>query len=120
MSNSSASDLARRSCTPCPSGAKPLSVAEVTPILADLPGWKFEGSRITREYSFSSYLSGISWVAVMAEIADREDHHPDINISWCRVKVSLWTHTVNGLSMNDLILAAKLEEAWKKIQSQRG
>ena len=118
MSNSTAADLARRSCTPCPSGTKPLSGSEVAPILVDLPGWKVEENRLLREYSFSSYLSGIGWVSVMAEIADREDHHPDINISWCRVRVSLWTHTVNGLSMNDLTLAAKLEEAWKKFQSK--
>lgn len=117
MSSSSASDLARRSCTPYPSGAKPLSEVEVTPILADLPGWKIEGDRITREYSFSRYLAGISWVSVMAEIADREDHHPEIHISWHQVRVSLWTHTLHGLSMNDLILAAKLEEAWRIFEA---
>jgi pterin-4a-carbinolamine dehydratase len=61
-------------------------------------------------------MAGVRWFALLASIAEQEDHHPDAVVTWCRVKLTLWTHTVRGLSENDFILAAKLERAWREFK----
>jgi 4a-hydroxytetrahydrobiopterin dehydratase len=78
------------------------------------------GSKIKREYRFKSYLDGVAWVQRAAEISDAEDHHPDIRILYRKVQVEFWTHTVNGLSENDYILAAKLDRDYDEFVAERG
>jgi 4a-hydroxytetrahydrobiopterin dehydratase len=104
--------LAVSSCRAYPEGTPPLNDGEIAALLGHVAGWTREGSKLSREYAFSTYMSGVRWFERVAEISEREDHHPDVHISWGRVKVVYWTHTVGGLSLNDFILAVKLDEAW--------
>lgn len=111
-------ELLSKSCADLPKGSPSLPNDEVVRLSAAVPEWQVEGSNIVREYKMSSYMAGVRWFALLASIAEAENHHPDVRITWRRVKVSLWTHTVNGLSINDFILAAKLDQAWEEFQRQ--
>ncbi len=108
-------ELAKKQCLNLPKGSPSLPTAEVARLLEAVPDWKVSGKGIEREYKLPSYLSGVRLFSQLAEIADREDHHPDALIRWRRVKLSLWTHTADGLSENDFILAAKFEAAFESF-----
>lgn len=108
--------LAGKRCQNLPKGSPALSDAEVATFLQAVPQWTVSGKGIEREYKLTTYMNGVKWFALLAAIADQEDHHPDALVTWRKVKLSLWTHTVGGLSENDFILAAKLEHAFEEFQ----
>lgn len=112
-------DLQGRSCANLPKGTPALVGAELYALASVVPEWQIVDQRsIVREYSCTTYMDGVRWFALVAAIAEQEDHHPDATITWCKVKLTLWTHTVGGLSENDFILAAKLERAWQEFCSR--
>jgi len=82
--------------------------------LEGLPGWALRGDTIEKEYSFNIYLEGLDFAYGIGRIAERQDHHPDILIRWRRVKLSLSTHSIKGLSENDFIMAAKSELKYRE------
>ena len=81
--------------------------------LHDLPGWTLVDNRIEKEYRFKSYLDGLEFAYSLGKTAEQEDHHPDILVRWRRVKVTLTTHAIKGLSENDFIMAAKADELYR-------
>jgi 4a-hydroxytetrahydrobiopterin dehydratase len=105
--------LARKRCVPCDGDTERLSAARVTELLAEVPGWRAveEGKKLERRYSFRDFKAAIAFVNRMAEVAEAEQHHPDFFLhSYKRLDVWLSTHAIGGLSENDFILAAKLDE----------
>jgi 4a-hydroxytetrahydrobiopterin dehydratase len=117
MTHTTHTELLARKCSPLPPGAPRLSPEQVSPLLQELDGWQVVDHAIQKQFSTSTYLAGIRWVDQVALIAESEDHHPDIYVSWCKITVTLWTHTVQGLSINDFIVAAKLDDAWRRFVS---
>ena len=109
MTETTGSSLARQKCKPCEGGVAPLSLEQVRPLLKGLPGWSLEGQAITRTYKFANYFETMAFVNAAAWISHREDHHPDMLVTWGECRVSYWTHAVGGLSENDFICAAKLD-----------
>jgi 4a-hydroxytetrahydrobiopterin dehydratase len=104
------SHLLSKRCTPCPKGTPALSEEARAQLGKETPEWSVvEGTKLRREYKFKTYMDGVAWVQLAGQIADNEDHHPDIHIFFRRVVLEVWTHTVDGLSENDYILAAKLD-----------
>ena len=103
------SDLAQRRCIPCEGGVPPLEKAQVEKLLGELHGWSLNGKWITKEFNFSDFVTAMSFVNRVAEVAEAEGHHPDIHIHYNRVRFDIWTHAIDGLSENDFILAAKIE-----------
>ncbi|MBW7996069.1 MAG: 4a-hydroxytetrahydrobiopterin dehydratase [Candidatus Glassbacteria bacterium] len=104
-------NLAARKCRPCKGGVKPLSAGQAGDLLAGVPGWELEGnSKISRKFNFDDFRQAQSWLNSVADIAEREDHHPDIYWSYRKVTIELTTHAIGGLSENDFILAAKIDE----------
>lgn len=95
-------------------GDKPLSFPEVGQYLRGLPGWGFKDNAIEKEYRFSSYIEGLDFAHSVGKLAEVKDHHPDILIKWRRVKLSLSTHSIGGLSENDFIIAANAELLYNK------
>jgi 4a-hydroxytetrahydrobiopterin dehydratase len=79
---------------------------------AHVPKWKLrkDEPRLWREYTFKDFVRAIKFVNKVAEIAEAEGHHPDVHIHYNKVKLVLWTHDLGGLSENDFILAAKIDE----------
>ena len=114
------SNLTSKRCAQCQPGTPPLSEEQRAELGREVPEWKvIEGTKLQREYKFKTYMDGVAWVQAAGAISDSEDHHPDIHIFYRRVVVDLWTHTVNGLSENDYILAAKLDQSFTSFPGKR-
>ena len=110
MTADDASDLAARRCVPCRKGTPPLEAAAAAALLARIPGWEApEGKRLERTYRFPDFVAALRWVDAAGAVAEAEDHHPDLHLSWGRVRVELWTHAAGGLTESDFILAAKFD-----------
>ena len=104
-------DLTKKKCEECESGTKPFDIEEAKKYLSMLKTkWKLvDGINIEHKYKFADFVEAMKFVNKVAEIAESEGHHPDIFISYSRVTITLWTHSVSGLSANDFILASKIE-----------
>ena len=103
--------LASKSCVPCRGGIDPLSEPAARRLLEGTPGWTLEGDgkRLRRSFEFRDFLEAMKFVNRVADVAEREGHHPDIAIHWNKVDLVLWTHKIGGLHENDFILAAKIQ-----------
>jgi 4a-hydroxytetrahydrobiopterin dehydratase len=114
--------LAERHCRPLPRGTPPITAADLAAAAAELPGWTVapEGGRISRTFAFADFRAAMAFVVAMADLANAEDHHPDFTVRWNRVEVTLSTHSVGGLSENDLILAARLDALGLALAAKRG
>src|SRR5438132_30966 len=97
-----AQPLADRRCVPCEGGTPPLTDAEISPLLAELDGWKLDPEgKLTKTFRFKGFMPGVRFVDRIAEIAEAEGHHPDLLLAWGSVTASLITHSIGGLSEND-------------------
>lgn len=90
-------------------GVPPMPRREVEQLLGILDGWSLVDVSIEKEFHFRSYLDGLDFAYSVGKIAEEQDHHPDILVKWKRVKLTLSTHSVKGLSENDFIAAARAE-----------
>src|SRR5258706_722931 len=103
--------LTQATCIPCRGGVPTLTEAELAQLLPQVPGWKVAEvagvPRIQREFTFKDFRSAMEFAVQVGELAEREQHHPDIHLSWGKVMVETWTHKIQGLHQNDFILAAK-------------
>jgi len=105
--------LADKKCVPVKEGELPLESSDIHKYLVELDGdWEAVGdAKITKTFTFQNFLEAVEFVNKVAKIAEAEDHHPDLRIySYKKVDVELTTHAVKGLTENDFILAAKIEE----------
>jgi 4a-hydroxytetrahydrobiopterin dehydratase len=104
------SELAQKKCVPCRGGVPPLGAEEIQPLLEQLNQWEaVENHHLKRTFTFEDFVSALGFVNRIGEIAEAEDHHPDLYLAWGRVGVEIWTHKINGLSESDFILAAKID-----------
>lgn len=104
--NTGAAALAGMHCT---TGAPRLSAAELASGLAALPGWAVQGDAIAKAFGFGDYHETLGFVNALAFVANRENHHPDLTVSYNRCVVAWSTHDAGGVTRNDLICAAKVE-----------
>lgn len=108
-----ASELARKRCVSCDGNTKCLSASEVQRLLPDIPSWEIssDGRGIRRHWRVKDFPTALDFFHRIGAIAESEDHHPDLHLSNYReVVVELWTHAANGLTENDFIMAAKIDE----------
>ncbi len=113
MAAYSQAELVKKKCLPCEGGAKPCSLEEAHKQLAQLPGWRLtdDGKRISKEWTAKNFMAGIEFFNRCAQVAEDDGHHPDLHLEGYRnVRVELWTHAIGGLSENDFILAAKIDQ----------
>jgi len=104
-------DLTHQKCVPCEGGTKPMTMDEARPYLEEVKDWKVEdGKKLKREFKFKDFKEALAFVNKIGETAEEESHHPDIELGWGRVAVELSTHAIGGLSVNDFILAAKIDK----------
>jgi 4a-hydroxytetrahydrobiopterin dehydratase len=102
--------LAEQDCVPCRGGVPPLGSAEIAPLLQELDGWKAESNHhLTRSFDFPDFMTALAFTNRVGELAEEQGHHPDIELSWGKVKLTLWTHSIDGLSQSDFVLAAKID-----------
>ncbi len=106
-----AKTLATQTCVPCHSGMPSLTPEQVSPYAAALPEWTVENDlKVKRAYRFKDFATALAFVNRIGAVADEQDHHPDLWLAWGLVEVTIWTHAAMGLSENDFILAAKIDE----------
>jgi 4a-hydroxytetrahydrobiopterin dehydratase len=106
----SGSVLASSKCEPCEAGTSALKGADLRKLYSQLDGWNLINEHhLEKEYTFKDFREALDFVNRLGEVAEQEGHHPDVFLSWGRVTVTLWTHSVGGLSENDFILAAKAD-----------
>ena len=105
--------LPDKKCIPCRGGTPPLGAAEADSLLKDLgAGWRaIDNHHLEKEFNFPDFKQALAFVNKVGAIAEEQNHHPDILLTWGKVRVTLWTHKVGGLTENDFILAAKADRA---------
>ena len=105
-------DLTQKSCKPCEGGAKALTRVDAEALLKQIPGWSLnpKATEISRTFEFKNFYETMAFANALAWIANREDHHPDLEIGYKRCHVRYSTHAIGGLSENDFICAAKINK----------
>lgn len=105
--------LETKHCKPCEGGVPPLSSEKITELLKQIEGWDLFDRLIGKVYNFKNYYETMAFVNAVAWISHREDHHPDMIVSYNKCRVEYSTHAIGGLSENDFICAAKIDAQFK-------
>ena len=107
------SELAAKECVPCRGGVPPLKGKEITALLEQLGGdWKVVAEHhLEKEFKFKNFRDALDYTNRVGELAEGQGHHPDIYLAWGKVKLTLWTHKIDGLTESDFIFAAKADAA---------
>ena len=108
-------DLSKKHCVPCRGGVPPLKGEPLAKLSRELGGsWKvIDQHHLEKEYLFKNFLEALAFTNRVGELAEAEGHHPDILLSYGKVKIQLWTHKIDGLTESDFILAAKCDEIFE-------
>ncbi|MDQ2732877.1 MAG: 4a-hydroxytetrahydrobiopterin dehydratase [Armatimonadota bacterium] len=104
------SSLPQKHCKPCEGGVPPLGDEEVAHLLQQVPGWEVVGQEIGRTFPFKNYYETMAFVNAIAWISHAENHHPDLEVGFKKCRVRYTTHAIGGLSENDFICAAKVDQ----------
>ena len=106
------SDLAKKTCIPCKGGVLPLKGEKLDDLLEKLKNnWKIiKEHHLEKEYSFKNFKEALDFTIKVGELAENQGHHPDIFLAWGKVKLTIWTHKIDGLTESDFIFAAKADK----------
>lgn len=105
--------LTQQKCAPCEGGTKPMTREEFTQYLEAVEGWSVinADTAIEKNFKFTDFPEALAFVNKVGDIAEAEGHHPDLFLhGWNKVRITLSTHAIKGLSINDFILAAKIDQ----------
>ena len=109
------SDLVSKKCVPCEGGVLPFDISEIHKYQKKVDGWELKKNEknvffLEKKFIFKNYISSQNFVNKIGEISEKENHHPDISFGWGYAKIIITTHAIEGLSENDFILAAKIDQ----------
>lgn len=106
-----ATRLAEKECVPCKGGVPPLRGEELRELAEELDaGWEVvEQHHLEKEFSFPDFRQALEFTNEVGELAEAQGHHPDIHLAWGAVRVTVWTHKIDGLTESDFVFAAKVE-----------
>ena len=104
--------LSNDKCTPCTGNTPKLNFEDISKYLSQLNEWSVNDNQemIFKKYKFTNFNNALKFVNKVGDLADKEGHHPDISIGWGYSLIMLHTHAIKGLSVNDFILASKIDE----------
>ena len=104
-------DLAQKECLPCKGGVPSLKGGALDDLQRQLDhDWQVIGEHhLEKTFTFKNFRHALDFTNLVGEIAESVNHHPDIHLSWGKVRITIWTHKVDGLTESDFILAAKIE-----------
>jgi 4a-hydroxytetrahydrobiopterin dehydratase len=104
--------LAEKQCVPCKGGVPPLKGQELASMVRELDGgWQVVAERqLEKEYQFKNFREALGFTNKLGELAEAQGHHPDIFLTWGKVKLTIWTHKIQGLTESDFVLAAKADK----------
>ncbi|NTU45281.1 MAG: 4a-hydroxytetrahydrobiopterin dehydratase [Chlorobiaceae bacterium] len=98
-------------CIPCPAETLPMTESQCKRLLENIPGWELEKKdgliRLRRTFTLPDFMSALAFSNKIGELAEAEQHHPELIIAWGSVTVTWWTHSIKGLHINDFIMAAR-------------
>ena len=103
------SELASMECVPCKGGVPPLAGDELNQMMDRLGGgWQVvDGHHLEKEFQFSNFRGALDFTNRVGELAEAQGHHPDIYLTWGKVKITVWTHKIDGLTESDFVFSAK-------------
>src|SRR3954468_21479042 len=106
------SSLAEKECVPCKGGVPPLKGEALAKLLKQMKeGWDVVNEHhLQKEYKFKDFREALAFTNRVGELAEKQNHHPDIYLAWGKVKLTLWTHTIDGLTESDFVFALKVEQ----------
>jgi 4a-hydroxytetrahydrobiopterin dehydratase len=106
------SELASQQCVPCRGGVPPLKGEDLTRLASQLAeGWRVvDEHHLEREFRFKNFREALTFTNQVGELAEEQDHHPDLLTAWGKVKVTIWTHKIDGLTESDFVFAAKVDQ----------
>lgn len=115
-------DLASMECVPCKGGIPPMEHQEIQGYLDDLGrGWQVvDDHHLEKEYRFKDFRQALDFTNRVGELAEDVGHHPDIYLAWGKVKLTVWTHKIDGLFQADFVFAAKADRALEEAQPAEG
>ncbi|MDX8403265.1 MAG: 4a-hydroxytetrahydrobiopterin dehydratase [Mariprofundaceae bacterium] len=104
------SELKSKTCVPCRGGIPPLTANEASTMMSQVEGWELieSSTKIRRTFTFKNFMQAQAFAVKVGNLAESEDHHPDITYGWGFCTVLFYTHKINGLHENDFIMAAKV------------
>lgn len=105
-------ELTQQKCIPCEAGGDPLKPDEIEQVLPQLNDlWQVvDNLKIKRDFKFKDFVENIKFINKVADLAEEQGHHPDLHVHYNQLTIELWTHAVGGLSLNDFIVAAKINK----------
>ena len=108
-------DLLKKKCQPCEGGIPPLAIKEIHKYQKKVDGWTIQSNDqkifyLEKSFKFKNFITSQNFVNKVGEISELENHHPDIYFGWGYAKILITTHAIEGLSENDFILAAKIDQ----------
>ena len=109
------SDLAKKKCVACDGNIPPFDIKEIHKYLKKVDGWDVKSNEdesfyLTKEFKFENFKKSQNFINKVSDIAEEENHHPDISFGWGYCKVKIFTHDIKGLAESDFILAAKIDK----------
>jgi len=106
------SALAEKDCIPCKGGVPPLKGQELARVASELDsGWRVVNEHhLEKEYKFKNFREALDFTNKVGELAESQGHHPDIYLAWGQVKLTIWTHKIDGLTESDFVMAAKADK----------
>ena len=104
--------LAQKTCIPCRGGVPPLKGEELDALQEKLGNdWQIKNEHhLEKEYIFTDFRQALDFTVKVGELAENQGHHPDILLAWGKVKLTIWTHKIDGLTESDFIFAAKADQ----------
>jgi 4a-hydroxytetrahydrobiopterin dehydratase len=106
-------ELLQKKCVPCDNGTQACSTTHLEEQLKQLPGWYAtkNNQRIRKDWKVKNFLAGLEFFQAVAVVAEADAHHPDLHLEdYKNLSIEVWTHTIGGLSENDFVLAAKIDQ----------
>jgi 4a-hydroxytetrahydrobiopterin dehydratase len=105
------SRLAEKRCVPCKGGVPPLKGEALRRLSGELNGeWQVVGEHhLEKEFRFKDFRQALSFTNRVGELAEEQNHHPDLYLAWGKVRVTIWTHKIDGLTESDFVFAAKVD-----------
>ena len=104
-------DLLSKKCEACEGGVAALNPSQISELLNQIDSWSvIDNHHLSKEFEFPNFVLALAFVNDVGTVAEEEGHHPNIFLTWGKVGIEIWTHSINGLTENDFILAAKVDE----------
>ena len=103
-------ELSQKKCQACEGGVPAMTEDQANNLLKQIPSWTIEDGHVFKQFKFKNFVEAMEFVNKVADIAEQEQHHPNILIIYNKVDIELYTHAIKGLSENDFILPAKIDK----------